>query len=419
MKKSVALFVLIVSSCFLFADPIPGFHQGDVKSVFDAAKSKKQIVMIDFFTTWCGPCKLIEANIYRHESFLDYTKKMVAFKIDAEKGEGIDLAAKYNVKVYPSVIFMDADGNEIERVIGYNPDRENYLKQLDRILAGKDVPTVWEKNFGKSKTLDMANKLSNYFQYFNEEKRESYLNEALKLDPKAKDAKTRENIAVQATNLLRKDFEKGSKSCEDFLAIYPVDQSYLQVAALYAGSLKKRDINKAWDVVSNAYSKAADNMKPMIDYYYKDIKKAAGKSNKADDIAAIKSLDLKSQYGAVEAAKTYAQYMETEKAKNVLLDWLKANPTASLMDLNNVGWTAFELKLAQKEFAEALIKKWEETPEKDRDMNTADTIANLCHECGEKIKAVQFGQIAYDMAVENTNSKKDFKENLEKYKSGK
>lgn len=418
MRKFTVFSLLIFLSFAVYADPIPGFHQGDLKSLFDAAKSKKQIVMIDFFTTWCGPCKLIEENIYRHESFLDYTKKLVAYKIDAEKGEGVALAAKYGVKVYPSVIFMDADGNEIERVIGYNPNRENYLQQLDRIILGKDVPSVWETNFSKSKSLETANKLSAYFQYFNEEKRELYLNEALKFDPKANDPRTRQNLAIQVTNLLRRDFEGGSKACDEYLAKYPVDGAYLQVAAMYSGSLKKKDVNKAWEVVSNAYSKAGDNIKPMIEYYYKDIKKAAGKSNKADDIAALKSLDLKTGYGAVEAAKTYAQYMETEKAKNVLLDWLKANPSASLLDLNNVGWTAFELKLAQKEFADALVKKWEATPEKERDMNTADTIANLCHECGEKLKAIQFGQIAYDMAPDNSGNKKAFKENLEKYKSG-
>lgn len=419
MKKISLILLVLALSALAMADGIPGFHQGNVKSVFDAAKSKKQIVMVDFFTTWCGPCKLIEANIYRHESFLPYTNKMVTYKIDAEKGEGIELAKKYKVRAYPSVIFMDADGNEIERVIGYNPDRVKYLKELDRIIEGKDVPSVWVKNFEAKKTLDLANRLSDYYKYFDTEKTDYYLQEALKMDPNAKDPKTRMSLAVQIGNMFGKNPEQAAKSSEEFLAKYPVDEAYFQVAGLYAFSLKKKDINKAWDIISNAYNKADNDQKQQLSYYYADIKKAAGKSNKTDDLATIKTMDLKTTYGATEAAKLYAQYLETEKAKQTLLGWLKANPNASLSDLNSVGWTAYELKLAQKEFADAMMKKWETTPENERDSYSADTIANLCHDCGEKINAVKYGQIAYDLTPEGTSSKKEMKENLDRYKSGK
>lgn len=119
--KKISLFLI---SCLLLSRPvtagenIPGFHYGDVQSAFTKARQKNQIVMIDFFTTWCGPCKLLDKNIYQSSAFKAYTEKMVCYKIDAEKGEGIDLANKYNVRAYPSVVFVDASGNEIERKIG-------------------------------------------------------------------------------------------------------------------------------------------------------------------------------------------------------------------------------------------------------------------------------------------------------------
>ncbi len=56
----------------------------------------------------------------------------ISLKIDAEKGEGPDLVKQYKIPGYPTLIFVNADGNEIDRIIGYRPVDE-FLAEIKRI----------------------------------------------------------------------------------------------------------------------------------------------------------------------------------------------------------------------------------------------------------------------------------------------
>ena len=56
-------------------------------------------------------------------------------KVDAEKGEGVDLAQRYHITGYPTIIFARATGGEVDRIIGYLPP-DRFLEELDRITSG-------------------------------------------------------------------------------------------------------------------------------------------------------------------------------------------------------------------------------------------------------------------------------------------
>ena len=51
-------------------------------------------------------------------------------KIDGEKGEGPELMKKFAVPGYPTVILLDKDGNEIDRIVGFGGDKDEYIKTL-------------------------------------------------------------------------------------------------------------------------------------------------------------------------------------------------------------------------------------------------------------------------------------------------
>ena len=63
---------------------------------------------------------------------------LVSFKIDAEKDYGVELVKKYNVSAYPTIVFLDDKGGEIDRIVGYlSPDK--FLKELKRIHNGSNT----------------------------------------------------------------------------------------------------------------------------------------------------------------------------------------------------------------------------------------------------------------------------------------
>lgn len=85
-------------------------------SILEEAQQEGKIVFVDMYTTWCAPCKVMDAEVYTQSSVHDLFKdKIISYKVDAEKANGPDLALIYNVQVYPTLLFLDGRGREIVR----------------------------------------------------------------------------------------------------------------------------------------------------------------------------------------------------------------------------------------------------------------------------------------------------------------
>lgn len=84
--------------------------------VLEDAQNSGKIVFLDMYTTWCAPCKVMDEEVFTDpavEALFD--SKVISYKVDAEKGNGPDLALIYNVQVYPTLLFLDDKGREIVR----------------------------------------------------------------------------------------------------------------------------------------------------------------------------------------------------------------------------------------------------------------------------------------------------------------
>lgn len=97
------------------------FHKGTWKAALDQAAKENKLVFMDAYTTWCGPCKKMTKEIFPQQPVADYyNAHFVNVKMDMEKGEGIELAAKYGVAVYPTLLFFSPDGTIVHRSAGYH-----------------------------------------------------------------------------------------------------------------------------------------------------------------------------------------------------------------------------------------------------------------------------------------------------------
>jgi thioredoxin 1 len=99
------------------------FHQGTWEDALKLAKDEGKPIFLDISASWCGPCKMLKANTFPNEEVGKfYNANFINVAVDGEKGEGIKLASKYRIKGYPSLIFIDSNGELITQTSGYrNP----------------------------------------------------------------------------------------------------------------------------------------------------------------------------------------------------------------------------------------------------------------------------------------------------------
>ncbi|HYQ57003.1 MAG TPA: thioredoxin domain-containing protein [Draconibacterium sp.] len=117
-KKYLFALAAIVISLGAFAQGIV-FEDGTFEETLAKAKTENKMVFMDCYTTWCGPCKVLSKEVFPLKEVGDYfNQHFVSIKIDMEKGEGIELAKKYAVAAFPTLLFMDAEGKVIHTQVG-------------------------------------------------------------------------------------------------------------------------------------------------------------------------------------------------------------------------------------------------------------------------------------------------------------
>jgi thioredoxin-related protein len=121
--KFTATLVLISLANFAIAQGI-NFESHDAKwaDILAKAKTENKVIFVDAYTTWCGPCKKMAADVFPQKEVGDYfNKNFINAKIDMEKGEGPQLSKQYKVRAYPTYLFVDGNGELVHKSLGMMP----------------------------------------------------------------------------------------------------------------------------------------------------------------------------------------------------------------------------------------------------------------------------------------------------------
>lgn len=143
MKRTqTSLWLTAALACSLAAttQAAGGIRWGrSLKTAMAKARKTNQLVMVDFYTDWCGWCKRLDKDTFRNQQVVSLASSMISVKLNAEK-EGAAAAEEYGVQGFPTVLFLNRSGEIAGRVDGYAPPREfsRYMQQLAR--AHKKAP---------------------------------------------------------------------------------------------------------------------------------------------------------------------------------------------------------------------------------------------------------------------------------------
>ncbi len=147
------------------------------------ARAHDKLIMADFYTDWCGWCKKLDEDTYTNAKVVQLSTQLVPVKVNAEK-EGVQLAKKYGVNGYPTILFLNAGGEVEAKIVGYKP-ADGFSEDMQKAISlHKDFPALLARYKSNPNDLETTAKLAAvYAGRGNQVKAKQLLAQAEKQDP--------------------------------------------------------------------------------------------------------------------------------------------------------------------------------------------------------------------------------------------
>lgn len=372
MKNILSAIALSVS-VFAFSQDGIKFETSTFKDALAKAKKEKKLIFLDAYASWCGPCKLMAKNIFPLKNVGDYyNSHFVNTKLDMEKGEGIDLAKKYGVKAYPTYLFIDGDGKEVHRTLGYVEEKDFIQFAKDAEDPSKQMSKMIQKFEGGEKNPEFLKNLAGLVIYSDENLAGRVI--ARYFDSKKGTALDKDDVGLLMAGL------KSTSSPTYLVFKDKKDEIYnLITPATY------ERINTSL-LLNEAFTKNYDKDKKVLNekQFMAEAEKLVGKES------AEKYMNNQKISKALKA-EDYATYQK------LMLEKYKDVSNVSSDELNSIAWNFFE-KIKDKQGLTAALGWAQESVKKNENSANTDTLANLYFKLGDKQNAKIWAEKAIELA---------------------
>ena len=392
MKLVVFIFSLLLSASIFSqqAEGIQFIKEDLAKAQVEANKSDK-VIFVDAYTTWCGPCKMMDRKTFKDEAASKfYNDNFVNLKMDMEKGDGPLFAQKHTIRGYPSLLFLNAAGDLVHRSLGYQ-DATKFLELGKAAVNPEKQVITLQKRFeagdkGQEFLLNYADALTMAGMDGYEEATQAYIDQE-------SDWNTPKNIKVL--------FDYSKASIDSKLFKYMLDNMGKFESIVGAQKVAEK-IN---------FAASSDVRKNQIDGKDKEaltkhFAKYFGEKNASEKATGYYLNNLMYAPGDVN---------EQKYLTDVQL-FMASNPNLSSQSLNAHAWRIYELTddkliLAQ---AESWINK---SIDLEKNSYNTDTKASIQYKLGKKMEAMKSAEESIKLAIEEGNDPTATQEMLAKIKA--
>lgn len=392
MRKTYLLLVLIltftINQAALPADEGIKFETGKWSEILAKAQKENKLIFLDAFASWCGPCKWMAKNVFTNDTAAQFfNKNFINAKIDMEKGEGIEIAKKYGVQAYPTLLYINGKGELVHRTCGSTPVKE-FIENGKAALNPEKQLYSLKKKFEKN-TSD-AKAASAYFSVAEQGcmNIDSEVTDYLKTQ-KESDLKSKANWAIMKSflnNADSREFNYLLKNKKEFAKLYSKDSVDQKITSVYETTLRNLIRKKDMD----AYGK----MKAKI--------MKSGDSN-------AEKVILSSDMTMYQKNKDWDNYAKT--ADKYVTKYGMKDPQV----LNSAAWTFYE-NVNDKKF----MKKAEQWAKKSTELADEyynnDTYAAVLYKNGKMKEAEKAALKAIEKAKKDGADYKETEELLKKIK---
>ncbi len=391
-------FIFILSVIFALTSSISYIYAQDREIIFAhenfneiLAKAKKEnkLIFMDCWATWCRPCIQMANTAFKDNAAADfYNTTFVNAKFDMEKGEGIELKERFQVSVFPTLLFINGDGKIVHRSAG-SRDAAGLMDLGKTALNPNERLGYFEENYEANKTdgtfvLNYLNGLKQAYAPYDEVIK-SYFSEL-----KEQDYVKQENWNlivnfVEDYNLpVFKYLAKNKKVFADKYGEKIVENKIEQVYFMAQAQFLRRNFDQA----------AYDKNKELI------LAEGGDLAKRAIQTTDVYVFQIQQDWGNFVAAG------------NELI--LKMN-YSDASRINSMAWTAFQ-QISDNELLKSVINWMEKAVEITENAAYFDTLANLYFKTGNKDKAIENQEKAIKLAENSGEDVSEYLETLNKFK---
>lgn len=111
------------------------FFNISLEEALAKAKAENKLVLIDCHTKTCGPCRKMEKTVFPQAKCGEFiNSRFVPIMMDMEEGDGMAVAEKYEVGIYPTFLVLSPDGKKQGEIVGAVFNIDDYISMLNNIL---------------------------------------------------------------------------------------------------------------------------------------------------------------------------------------------------------------------------------------------------------------------------------------------
>lgn len=379
---------------------VHGKHWDEIVSL---AKKENKYIFVDCFTTWCGPCKMMSAEVFSQANVGSFFKKnFISLKAQMDKTkkdpEDIKLLysdfeaieSKYEIQVYPTFLFFSPEGNLVHKFVG-------------GMSAGAFIDKSAEALNPKTQYVKLKSDFSTH------QNDTAYLRRMIKAASESYEDATNYFDAYVLTQ--RDIFTKENLPYIELLVDNPEQPGFKLILAH----------PEKYDALSGEKGKAEETIINVLSQTsYRNIFPQGSDEPDPEKIASIEKDYPHYAKRLISLLKIsyYSRRGKWDLYSNELITYMNqygesvSNPT----QLNDFAWNIFE-NCSKKKVLEAALNWSKKSLVGENENNSAflDTYANLLYKLGRKAEAFNFENKALQADKENAEG---YRETLEKMKKG-